>query len=310
VYGTLASLNGLLALFDQRAAQDVWGEDPSALICCSMMRTGKAVPVDGGFRLAGRWKYLSGCAHAPWAMLGGNAPSDGAGGVDARIFLVPRSDIEIIDAWHVAGLKATGSHDAVVNDVFVPNHRTQKFIDCFNCEGAGQTMNSSALYRMPFGQIFARTPSAGSIGALQGMLEAFLEHAAGRVTVAGSKTAEDPFAQFVCAETASAIDEMTIVMRRNFRSLMADAESGRTPALAQRMQYKFQSAAAAERCSLLAVRLFKVAGAAALFDEHPFGRFLADINAARQHIANQIETLGRNWGRSLLGLETAADFFL
>ena len=55
-------------------------------------------------------------------------------------------------------------------------------------------------------------------------------------------------------------------------------------------RYKFQSAAVAERCSLLAARIFKAAGAAALFDDRPFGRLLADINAARQHIANQYET--------------------
>jgi 3-hydroxy-9,10-secoandrosta-1,3,5(10)-triene-9,17-dione monooxygenase len=309
VYGTLASLNGLLALFDDRSARDVWGEDAAELICCSMMRTGNAVPVDGGFRLVGRWKYLSGCVHAGWAMLGGNVVSDSAGGGDARIFLVPRADTEIIDTWHVAGLKATGSHDAVVKDAFVPDYRTQKFIDCLRCEGAGQTMNTGALYRVPFGQIFARTPSVGSIGALQGMLDAFLDHAAARVTVMG-RTAEDPVAQLVCAETASAIDEMIIVTRRNFHSLMTEAERGQVPPLPERMRYKFQSAAAAERCSLLAARLFKLAGAAALFDERPFGRFLADINAARQHIANQYETFGRSWGASLLGRESATDFFL
>ena len=77
--------------------------------------------------------------------------------------------------------------------------------------------------------------------------------------------------------------------------------------LALRLQYKYQSAAAMERCSALAVRLFKLTGGSGLYDEHPFGRMLADINAGRQHNANQYETVARNWGAALLGLEPRQD---
>jgi 3-hydroxy-9,10-secoandrosta-1,3,5(10)-triene-9,17-dione monooxygenase len=310
VYGNIAGLSGHLALFDDRAGREVWGDDSSALICCSMMRTGKATPVSGGFRLSGQWKYLSGCDYCDWAILGGTVVAESSGAADARVFLVPRGDIEFGDSWYVAGLKATGSLDAVVKDVFVPEYCTHKFIDYLHCTGPGQAVNTAALYRLPFGQLFARGPSTGAIGALQAMLNAFLGYGATRVTMAGSKTAEDQFAQLVCAEAASAIDEMITILHRNFQNLTLYAERHEQPPMAERMRYKFQCAEAAERCSLLAARLFKAAGAGALFDERPFGRFLADINAARQHIANQFETHGRNWGASMLGGKPAMDFFL
>jgi 3-hydroxy-9,10-secoandrosta-1,3,5(10)-triene-9,17-dione monooxygenase len=310
VYGNIAGLNGHLALFDDRAARDVWSDSTSTLICCSVMRTGKATPTEGGFRLAGRWKYVSGCDYCDWVMLGGNVAVENPDVLDARVFLVPRKDVEFLDTWHVAGLRATGSQDAIVGDAFVPEYRTHKLIDYFNCKGPGQQLNTAALYRLPFGQLFARGPSTGIIGALRGMLNAFIEYGAVRVTITGIKTAHDPEAQLVCAEAASGIDEMEAILRRNFQNLKAYAERNELPPLAERMRYKFQSAAVAERCSLLAARIFKAAGAAALFDERPFGRFMADINAARQHIANQFETHGRNWGASMLGAKSSMDFFL
>ena len=87
------------------------------------MPAGVATPVDGGFRLSGRWKYASGCEHCEWAFLGGMRRA--AAPDDRRIFLVPRSDFEFVDTWHVPGLKGTGSHDIVVKDAFVPAYRTQ-----------------------------------------------------------------------------------------------------------------------------------------------------------------------------------------
>jgi 3-hydroxy-9,10-secoandrosta-1,3,5(10)-triene-9,17-dione monooxygenase len=311
VYGNIAGLSGHLALFDDRAARDVWGDDTSTLICCSMMRTGKAIPTEGGFRLTGRWKYVSGCDYCDWVMLGGNVAAEKPSVSDARVFLVPRQDIEFLDTWFVAGLRATGSQDAAVANAFVPEYRTHKLIDYLNCKGPGQQLNTGPLYRLPFGQLFARGPSTGAIGALRGMLNAFIEYGAIRVTVAGGRTAHDPVAQLVCAEAASSIDEAEAILHRNFRNMSAYAERNQLPPLAERMRYKFQSASVAERCSLLAARLFKAAGTAALFDERPFGRFLADINAARQHIANQLETHGRNWGAAMLGVESSSmDFFL
>jgi 3-hydroxy-9,10-secoandrosta-1,3,5(10)-triene-9,17-dione monooxygenase len=308
VYGNLAVLAGQLALFDDRAASDVWGSDASTLICCSMMRTGKASPCKGGFVLSGGWRYLSGCDHCVWALLGGVV--EGTEPADARIFLVPRREIEILDTWRAAGLKATGSHDAVVRDAFVPEYRTHRFIDNFHCAGAGLAINTAPLYRIPFGQLFSRGTSAPAIGALQGILDAFLRHGAARVNIIGRRTAEDPEAQLVCAEAIAAIDEMKTILHRNFEHLMACAERGEMPSLLDRMRFRFQSAAVVERCSLLAARLFKAAGAAALLDDRPFGRFLSDINAARQHHGNQFELHGRSLGATMLGLTLENDSFL
>jgi 3-hydroxy-9,10-secoandrosta-1,3,5(10)-triene-9,17-dione monooxygenase len=301
-YGVLGAVSWVMGLLDDRAAREVWGSDRSVLICSSTMPAGAATAVDGGFRLSGRWRYASGCEHCGWAFLGGMVTRDNAA-PDWRFFLVPRSDYTTVDTWQVAGLQGTGSIDVILEDVLVPEYHTQRLEDCFRLAGAGQAVNRSGLYRVPFGQIFVRGVSTAGIGALQAMLTALIDYSRGRVTRAGGRAAENPFVQLVCAETATAIDEMRTTLQRNFRTLHGYADRHEIPPLDLRLQYKFQSASVIERCTLLAARMFKATGAAGLSDELPFGAILADLLAARAHISNQAEHYGSNWGGAMFGLE-------
>src|SRR5262245_32823085 len=111
---------------------------------------------------AGLFRILGGAGAAP----------------DIRLFMVPQAEYRIADAWRVSGLCATGTEDILVDNVFVPEHRTRRMIDNFQCVGAGLVVNRSPLYRIPFGQIFFRGVSSPSIGALQTMLDAFVGYAA------------------------------------------------------------------------------------------------------------------------------------
>ncbi len=308
VYGVVGLHPWLMGLFDDRAAQDLWRKDDAVLICSSLMPTGTAVPAPGGFRLSGRWKFSSGCEHCGWAYLGGTPAEDGRPG-DRSIFLVPRGDYEIEDTWRVSGLKATGSHDIVVKDAFVPDYRRLRWIDNFNGVGPGQAVNKSSLYRWIFGQIFFRGVSTPALGALQGMLDAYLRYGSARVA-RGARAIDDPSVQLVVAEVAAAIDEMKTILFRNMRNLGAYAERGALPPLHERIAYKFHSALVGERCSLFASRLFKAAGGAGLYTDLPFGRILADITAGRQHISNQYDSIGRNYGAAMFGNEEIKDLML
>ncbi|MFL6797445.1 MAG: hypothetical protein ACJ8F3_08530 [Xanthobacteraceae bacterium] len=300
IYGVSGVHPWFMALLDDRAAQEVWGADSSALICSSLMPVGKAIPVEGGYRLSGHWRYASACDHCDWALLGGivTAADEAPHG---RIFLLPRRDYRTLDTWHVSGLQATGSWDIIVDDVLVPVYRTQSTLDNFRLMGAGQAVNTSSLYRLPFGQIFVRGISTAALGALQGMLTALLSYGQTRNTRAGGRSSENPFVQLLCAEAASAIDEMRSILHRNFASLHAYAERSETPTVEERLRYKFQSTTVTERCTLLAARIFKATGAAGLSVEFPFGGILADLTAGRQHISNQYEYVGSSWGSVMFG---------
>jgi 3-hydroxy-9,10-secoandrosta-1,3,5(10)-triene-9,17-dione monooxygenase len=308
VYGVVGIHPWFVALLDERAEQDIWGKDNRSLICSSLMPAGLAKPVEGGFRISGNWKYASGSAHCDWALLGGAVEGNLD---DRRIFVIPRKDYEIVDTWHVPGLKATGSNDIVIKDAFVPDYRTQKYSDNFRGWGPGQALNTAPLYKIPFGQVFFRGVSTGAIGAIKGMLDAYIEYGRKRIQrSSGSAASEDAMIQLTCAEAAVAIDEMKTILHRNFGELERYAEKGELPPLKQRVEYKFHNACVAERCLNLASRLFKAAGTAGIAPDLPFGRILADITVARQHISNQFEQAGRSYGAFLFGIENNKDFVL
>jgi len=307
VFGILGVHSFHLALFDDKAAEDVWGKDNTALIA-SPYSPGKAVPAEGGYRLTGRWRFSSGTEHCDWIFLGGvvdhGDTHDSFLTADFRTFLLPRSDYQIIDTWKVVGLKGTGSQDIVVDGAFVPEHRTHLMKDATEGTNPGSAPTESALYRYPYWQIFLRAVSTAAIGGLQGMVNAFIDYGSKRVSVTGAKTVFNPEATLALAEARAGIDEMRATLRRNFTRMAEYAEAGTKPPLDDRMLFKFQCTSVVKRCATLALPLFEAAGGSGIFETQPFGRYYTDIVAMGNHVANDFRSAGRNWGGVMMGLES------
>ena len=223
VYGIVGVHNWHLALFDDRAAHEVWGDDQDVLIASTYMPVGKLAPVDGGYILNGRWSFSSGCDNCDWILLGGMLPEDGSGDPRQCSLLIPAQDLEIVDTWHVTGLKGTGSKDIVVTDKFVPAHRLHTHIQGFRCDSPGNAVNTAPLYRLPFGQVFIRAINSAAVGAAQGMLDAVIDYAGKKAGPYG-KLGANVTAQQTCALAASEVVELKSTMRANFR---ADGGAGR-----------------------------------------------------------------------------------
>ncbi len=312
VLGVVAIHNWQLALFDDRAAADVWGDDDTVLISSSYMPVGKVQRVEGGLKLSGRWGFSSGCDHCQWVFLGAVVPpAEGQDGPpDMRTFLVPRSDYEIVDDWHVMGLKGTGSKTIVVEDAFVPEYRTHKAIDGFNCQSPGNAVNTAPLFQIPFGQMFVRAVSSAAIGALQGAIDTFIAKTSKRVGKNEPKTAgEDPVAQEALARAGSIVDELKLVLHRNF-DRMVDAVSGGEPlSMDERIKFRWESAHVPQRCIDGVDPLFALAGGSGIYTGNDLLRFFLDIHAGRAHTANNPHKYGRNWGAVQLGAPNT-DFFL
>ena len=310
VYGVVAVHAWQMGAFDDRAAHDVWGDDDTTLISSSYMPTGKATPIERGYLFNGRWGYSSGSHHCDWEFLGGMVIGpDGPIMEKSGTFLLSRDQYEIVDTWDTPGLRGTGSHDIVVKDAFVPEYRTHTMIDGFNCTNPGMAVNDGPLYQIPFGQVFVRAVSTASIGALQAMIEEMKETARTRISAYGVRTKEDPIASLAIAEAQNTVDELTLVLHRNFDTLWSYGELRTPPPIELRSQYRFQASLPPERVTQAAARLFKAVGGAAAYNKNPYGRMLADINVGRQHAANQFESFGRNWGTVLLGEENT-DMFM
>lgn len=311
VFGVVGAHAWQLALFDERAQREVWGEDNAALISSSYAPTGTVERAEGGYIVRGRWSFSSGSDHCQWVFLGGFAPAAVDGKPpEMRTFLLPRSDYRIEDNWHTIGLRGTGSNDIVVDGAFVPEHRTHKLIDGFRCSSPGNAINPAALYRLPFGQLFVRSVSTSCIGIAEAALDAFIATASKRVGAGdGAKVAIDPQVQRVCAEAAVTIDELKLVLRRNIASLHEYAERGEQAPVPLRVRYRFESSHAADRCTKLVSTLFNATGGRAIFLGHPLQRAWLDVNAARAHYANNPDKPARNLGAVEL-TQPNTDFFI
>ena len=91
-------------------AEKVFG-DPLLVVAGALNPLGRATRVDGGLVVSGRWPFASGCHNAHWfwgqcVVQEGGAPGASPGGEpELREALIPRADFEILDTWHVAGLR-------------------------------------------------------------------------------------------------------------------------------------------------------------------------------------------------------------
>src|SRR5271163_4357549 len=201
-----------LALFPLETQQEVWEDDGAVMHSSSYAPTGKARKVSGGYRLSGRWSFSTGCDHCQWVNLGGIAGGieiEGAEVPDSRSFMLPRRDYKIDDNWRVAGLSGTGSKDIVVDDAFVPEHRSQSHWDyVFGRQLPGWEFNPGPLYRLPFGPVFFRALTAVVVGAAQGFLDVWLEVSRTRFSF-GSKVNEDPVMQKLAADASYILKTVT-----------------------------------------------------------------------------------------------------
>ncbi|MFD8975636.1 3-hydroxy-9,10-secoandrosta-1,3,5(10)-triene-9,17-dione monooxygenase oxygenase subunit [Streptomyces sp. NPDC059593] len=293
-----------VALFDPRAQEDVWGTDDSTRICSSHAPTGEVTTVDGGFRLSGRWHLSAGCDHARWALLGGLVTDAEGRPVDMRTFLVPSADYRVDDVWDPVGLRGSGSNDIVVEDAFVPDHRTLGFGPVTSLRCPGHETNPEPLYRLPYAAVFTTAVSTAMVGIAEGAYDAYVAAArAGLRASSGPRVAEDPFAQVRLARAAGDIDASRLQLSRNTADLYAVARDGREPSTSLRARARRDQVLATERAIAAVDLLMENAGGSALRGGGDvLQRAWRDLHTGRGQAANDVERALVLFGQDALGI--------
>ncbi|MCX2715055.1 3-hydroxy-9,10-secoandrosta-1,3,5(10)-triene-9,17-dione monooxygenase oxygenase subunit [Mycolicibacterium sp. J2] len=308
--GWISSIIGVhnwhLALFDQKAQDEVWGDDPTVRVSSSYAPMGAGTVVDGGYLVSGAWQWSSGSEHATWAFLGGPVIKDGRP-VDFGSFLIPRTEYTIDDVWHVVGLKATGSNTVVVKDVFVPKHRFLSYKAMNDGTAGGYQNNTAPVYKMPWGTMHPTTISAPIVGMAYGAYAAHVEHQGKRVRAAfaGEKSKDDPFAKVRIAEAASDIDAAWRQLIGNVGEEYALLQAGKEIPFELRARARRDQVRATARSIASIDLLFESAGATALVSTAPLQRFWRDAHAGRVHAANEPERAYLIFGNNEFGLPPA-----
>lgn len=113
------------AYLPRTAADEIFGDRIPIFAGVGAPR-GRGDPTDGGFRLSGDWSYGSGMLHSEYLHTGGFVYENGeprklpnSHALDGRIFIVKTADVRPLGNWDVLGLRATGSIDYDIHDVFV-----------------------------------------------------------------------------------------------------------------------------------------------------------------------------------------------
>lgn len=305
VLANLANHHWMLALWPRMAQDEIWNAAPDTLVGSALMfPAGHAERAGDGFRLSGHWKFSSGIDASGWCMLGGIVASAEGELPEYYVFLVPQADYKVIDTWHVAGLRGTGSKDVEVSDVFVPAHRALSVQQMKG--GVAPGGETAALYRLPVFDMFPYVVAGAALGIAQGAIEVFTEDIRHRITAyATTLLADYATTQARLGHAAAAVAAAERILVGNCREAMAIAAAGALPERAQKIRLRRDGAYAAHLCTESVDLLFGAGGGEFLYNQQVIQRCFRDVHAANSHYALAWDIATTMAGKDLLGI--AAD---
>jgi alkylation response protein AidB-like acyl-CoA dehydrogenase len=314
VCGLYAAHQWLVASFPAEAQRDLWNEDPDAAVCGSYAPAGKALAVEGGYTVTGRWAFASGCDGAQWAVCAALLPPRVDGHAAAPAFLlVPATDYSIDDTWHVAGLAGTGSKTLVLTDVFVPEHRVLTFKETTSGQTPGSRYHHNPGFAIPMLCNIPSCLAATAVGAAAGALDDYLQATSQRITrgaVAGSNSrmADFPTIQLRVAEAAACCDAARELLLRDLRARAQAARDGAQITVDDRILSR-RGQAFAVSLALRAVEALNAStGGHGLALSNPVQRAWRDANAVGRHISLNWDAVGTMYGQLVLGLEPKGQY--
>lgn len=288
------------AFLSEQGVERIWSGESDPLIANSG-QPGKAVEVEGGYLLTGEWRIVSGVDVADWVALFSLVSSDEVpeSAPELRVCYVPRADLTVIDTWHVAGMRGTGSNKVIAENLFVPSDLTMPF--------SAAPRIDRPLYRLPL--IHLVYPGCAAV--VLGMARAAIDEVA-RVTLEkrgpdGTSAAQQARLQAVFGRATAQLG----AARRNLFSTAAVLDTagveGREATDAERGELRGAISHAGEVARAVTAAMYEAAGLTALYESERIARLQRDMQVAAQH-GNMSASHYAVAGRASLGLPSEAPF--
>src|SRR6201993_990778 len=248
---------------------------------------GTARRAPGGVVVSGRWAFCSGITHAD-VLFAGCVLED-----RPAVVALPTEQLQILDTWHTLGLRGTGSHDTVADEIFVPNERVVSIFD-------GPVIDRP-LYRFPPFGFFAACITAAAMGNARAALEDFIELANAKKGVASSRTlAQRPTVQAAVAAAESALESARALYYQAIDTVWRATKEDIEVPVEARPQLRLAATHGVRVAADVVRTMYDLAGGSAIYDGAPLQRRFRDAFTATAHF--QVNEASRELpGRILLG---------
>ncbi len=285
------------AYLEPRVAKEIFGP-PNGILAWGPPGPYEAIPVEGGYRVTGTWRFASGSQNATY--LGAHIKIKGTG--EVRSFLFPKSSAKMNDIWHTMGLRGTASNEYSVNDLFVPEERAM------HRDNPRYRQSDGFVYRFTSNQLYSIGFAGVALGIARGMIDAFLSLPATKQSRGASKpmrennVVQSQFAQCEARWLAARL------MLHNAADVAWDTiEQHGEMTREQRARIRLASTWAIQSSREVCNTIFHMVGSYAVFEENQFERRLRDIQTvAQQGQGRQLHY--ESVGQLMLGLP-AENFF-
>jgi alkylation response protein AidB-like acyl-CoA dehydrogenase len=308
------ALSSYLGWLSPEGLTDVMGPDQRVRLAGSARPLGVAVPAgDGsGYQVRGHWDFASNVLHADWyvgtcVLDDGRAARDD-GIVRTRAVFVPVGEGRVEPTWDALGMRGTGSHDFVVDDLFIPQHHVTS---TRWMKQRPVRSTTSALYRDRLTAVTIWSPTAGvALGLARGALDDFAE-------IAGGRTTASPTALRLRREVQLAVGEAEAILGAARAYVVATGSAAWDAVCRGAAEEELDLPIAQARLAIThalgeAVRciegLLRVAGTNGLFVRAGIERRFRDAYVASHHAAG-LPTHTEAAGRVLLGLPAGVPYF-
>lgn len=305
VAGVVQAHSWLSSHFPEQGQDDVYGDNPDAILSAVIGPRGKATRTATGYHLEGVWPFGSGCERADWLLLGGIVYDENGSELDQGDFMVPTSSVTIKDDWYVSGLAGTGSCTMVVTGVDVPAHRFLSLPGLIMGSSPGENLHGDDwVQRCAPVPVLTIALCGGAIGIAKQALEDFPSAIKGKVIAYTADPQEPhPFTHIRLGDAASRIREGELLLYAVADALDAAAQAKTEVPFLRRAEMRNDCATAVRRLLEGVEILFRESGATGVRTSSPMNRALADIQTINNHGLMKLETNQEMYGRLLLGFE-------
>lgn len=292
VFANLASHNRQLAQWPMQAQEEIWGDNPNALIASGVAYfQGEGKSVDGGLILSGNWGFSSGVDISEWNMLSCLVKEEGKV-VDWCVCLVPRSEYEIIDDWQTLGMRGTGSRSVRCENVFVPSHRIISMnLQDPNHEFPGFKIHQNSMFKIPTSSVGGNGIAGAMIANAQMMLQETIDWIKSKSTsYTGAKMRDIPTLQMKIATAEGKIEAAyTWLMSDTIEAEIA-YKNNQAFDTARKLKYKRNTAMGMKMANEAVDLLHELLGANGSYNKYPFERRFRDAHSSAGHVVFNLDT--------------------